>query len=97
MASDATTDVTEMMRKTQDTVASVSAMTPQMEQFWKAQDGILDEVEDYTRAWFDRRHAATRSAVEAVREVSGNGTDPVTCSPVCPRSEGESVPGLVLL
>ena len=78
MASDAKTDVTEMIRRTQDMVANVPAMAPQMEQFWEAQDGILDDVEDCTRAWFDRRHAATRSALAAVREVSGNGTDPAT-------------------
>ncbi|RDC71090.1 hypothetical protein DLJ49_16310 [Rhodovulum sp. 12E13] len=82
MASDAKTDVTEMIRRTQGMVASVPAMTPQMEAFWKAQDGILDDVEDYTRAWFERRHAATRSALEAVREVSGNGSDPATAMTV---------------
>ncbi len=82
MASDAKTDVTEMIRRTQDMVASVPAMTPQMEEFWKAQDGILEDVEDFTRAWFERRHAATRSALEAVREVSGNGKDPATAMTV---------------
>jgi hypothetical protein len=82
MANDTTTDITETIRKMQDMVARVPAMAPQMEHFWRAQDGILDDVEDYTRAWFDRRHAATRSALEAVREVSGNGTDPATAMTV---------------
>ena len=76
MASDTKTDITETIRKMQDMVASVPAMAPQMEQFWNAQDSILDDVEGFTQGWFERRHEATRSALEAIREANGNGTDP---------------------
>ena len=44
-----------------------------MEQFWKAQDAILEETEAFSKAWFERRHEATRQAVEAVRKLNGEG------------------------
>ena len=44
-----------------------------MEQFWKAQDAILEETEAFSKAWFERRHEATRQAVEAVHKLNGEG------------------------
>jgi len=76
VASESKSDVSDMMKKTQEIFATVPAMAPQMEQFWKAQDGILEEVEDFSKAWFERRHEAARSALDAVRKANGNGTDP---------------------
>ena len=76
MASQSKTDVSDMMKRTQQMLGTLPAMTPQMEQFWKTQEGILDDVEDFSRAWFARRHEATRSALETVRQANGDGADP---------------------
>ena len=65
-----------MMKRTQGMLAVSPLMAPQMEQVWKAQEGLLDETEAFTRAWFDRRHEAARSALETVRKINGNGSDP---------------------
>jgi hypothetical protein len=68
-------------RVTQDAAmpAASPMIAPQLEQFWKAQDSILREAERYARAWFERRHAATRSALDVARDATGNGgTGPVS-------------------
>lgn len=76
MASKERTGVTDLMEQARGMLAVNPMITPQMEQFWKAQDGILEEAETYSRAWFERRHEATRSAIDAVRKMNGNGSDP---------------------
>jgi hypothetical protein len=53
-------------------------IAPQMEQFWKAQDCVLEDAEAYSRAWFERRHVAAQSALDALRTAAGNGADPAT-------------------
>lgn len=56
------------------------AMNPmfatQAEQFWKAQDGLWADLEDYSRGWFDRRHEAATTAIDVVHKVNGAGADP---------------------
>ncbi|MEW2915069.1 phasin family protein [Leisingera sp. JC11] len=42
---------------------------PQVEQFWNVQEKILDEAEEFTRHWFERRHEAARTALDAARTV----------------------------
>jgi hypothetical protein len=39
---------------------------PQIACFWRMQDGLLHEAEAFCTSWFERRHEATRSALEAV-------------------------------
>ncbi len=52
-------------------------VAPQVEQFWNAQDRLLNEAEEYSRLWFQRRHEATRTALELARETtSGDKNDP---------------------
>ena len=76
MATESKTLVTDLVEQTRGMLAMNPMIAPQVEQFWKAQDGILEEVEAYSRAWFERRHDATRTALEAVQKSSSNGTDP---------------------
>jgi len=58
-------------------VPGVTAMVaPQFEQFWKVQDAILEDAEAYSKAWFERRHDAAQSAMDALRGATGNGADP---------------------
>ncbi len=55
-----------------------SLVGPQAHQFWEAQERILNEVEEFTRRWFERRHTATRSAIKASEDAIGRrgATDP---------------------
>lgn len=76
MAVDSKTTLANIMDQARSMMAMNPVLAPQMEQFWKAQDEILKEAENFSSAWFQRRHEATQSALEAVREVDGNGADP---------------------
>src|SRR6056297_1525530 len=76
MAKDVKTDVTDLMKQTRSLLALNPMIAPQMEQFWQAQDRLLDKTEAFANHWFERRHDATRTALEAVRTASGDGSDP---------------------
>ncbi len=76
MATDAKTTFAEMMKQTPGMLAVNPMLATRMQQFWKAQDGLLDEAEAFSRAWFARRHEAAKSALETVRKVNGDGGDP---------------------
>ena len=65
-----------LMEHMQGMLALNPVIGPQMEEYWKAQDRILEETEAFSKAWFERRHAAAQSALEAVRKTNGNGADP---------------------
>ena len=76
MATDSKTPLTDFVEQTRGMLATNPMLAPQMEQFWKAQDEVLEEAENFSKAWFERRHEAAKSALEAVRDVNGNGADP---------------------
>lgn len=46
----------------------------QVEQFWNTQAKLLEETEAYTQRWFERRHEATRSALDAARKSTSGDT-----------------------
>ncbi len=73
---DDTTKVGDVMEQARTMFALNPMAGPQMEQFWKAQDGILKETEAFSNAWFQRRHDAAKTALEAVQAANGNGADP---------------------
>ncbi|TMV05612.1 hypothetical protein FGK63_16345 [Ruegeria sediminis] len=64
--------------KSIQTAASMNpVMKPQIAQFWDAQEKMLDEAELYTRHWFERRHEAIRTALDAARAATAvNQSDP---------------------
>ncbi len=68
--------VGDPMEHVQGMLALNPVIGPQMQEFWKAQDGVLKETEAFSKAWFERRHAAAQSALETVRKANGNGADP---------------------
>lgn len=68
--------VGDLMEQMQGMLALNPAIGPRMEEFWKTQDRILEEAEAFSKAWFERRHDAARTALEAVRKANGNGSDP---------------------
>lgn len=54
-----------------------SAMTPvfgpQARHFWEAQESILSEADTFSRHWFERRHTAATTALEAAKTITQNG------------------------
>ncbi|MFA3920821.1 phasin family protein [Ruegeria hyattellae] len=49
----------------------------QIEQFWDAQEKMLGEAEVFAQHWFERRHEAVRTALQAARSASSaNSSDP---------------------
>lgn len=66
-------DLTEMARKTQALFTANGAAGAQFEQFLEMQDSLLEEAETFARHWFERRHAATETAIEALHEAKSNG------------------------
>ncbi|MFW8595063.1 hypothetical protein [Cribrihabitans neustonicus] len=52
-------------------------MKPQAEQFWAAQEKLLDEAELFARHWFERRHEAAQTALAAtLTATTGSGGSP---------------------
>lgn len=74
---DMTAEFADLMKQTQALMAWAPMLTPQMEQFWKAQDDILEEAEAFSKAWYERRHDAARSALKAVRKLNGSDMTPM--------------------
>ncbi len=76
MAKKDKTSLGDLMQQVKGVFAVNPMIAPQQEQFWKAQDRILEESEAFSKAWFARRHEATQSALEAVHRMNGGGGDP---------------------
>ncbi|TYB81332.1 hypothetical protein [Maritimibacter fusiformis] len=52
---------------------------PRAQDYWTAQEQILKELENFTSAWFRRRHDAARSMVEARSRIASDApTDPAS-------------------
>lgn len=49
---------------------------PLMDHIREAQDDVLNEIEAFAQDWFERRHEATRTAFDTVREMHSDGVDP---------------------
>jgi len=69
----------DIMEQAKAMLAFNPMMGPQVEQFWKMQENVLQDAEAFSRGWFERRHEAAQSALDATREVAGNGaTEPTS-------------------
>lgn len=67
----------EALKPLQSTMLFNPVFKPQVEQFWDVQEKLLDEAEEFTRHWFQRRHEAARTALDAARTaVSGDPAGP---------------------
>ncbi|MCC6008795.1 MAG: hypothetical protein JJU40_14110 [Rhodobacteraceae bacterium] len=70
-------DTTDLARQTQALFALNGVSGPQFEQFFKARDQMLRDVESFARHWLERRQEATRSAAEALSQMnSADRSDP---------------------
>lgn len=67
----------DLVKQTQGLMAMNPLLAPQMEQFWHAQEGMLDEGEAFSKAWYARRHEAARSALKLVRKFNGTRSNPM--------------------
>lgn len=76
MAKESTSSLEEVIRQARSMLALNPMMAPQMEQFWKAQDGMLQEAESFSRGWFARRHDEAETALDALQKMNGAGADP---------------------
>jgi hypothetical protein len=76
MANSDDTVLTDLMKQTQAAVSLNPMLKPQIEQFWQAQEQMLQEAQAFTEHWFERRHDATKTALKAVEEVSDGKAGP---------------------
>lgn len=67
-------DLGELARKTQALLVQNGAAGAQIERFRGMQDALLKEAETFARHCFERRHAATETAIEALHAIKSNGT-----------------------
>lgn len=65
--------IADLIKQTQGAVALNPILGPQIEQFWQAQEKMLQEAEAFTKHWFERRHSAAKSALKAVENVTNSG------------------------
>lgn len=70
----ATTPIGDILNRSQKMLGTIPVMGPQAAHFWEAQDNILSDTETFARQWFERRHTATRTALEAAMDISANGS-----------------------
>ena len=68
--------IADLIKQTQVAVALNPVLGPQIEQFWQAQEKMLQEAEAFTKHWFERRHSAAKSPLKAVENVTNGGPDP---------------------
>jgi len=76
MAKSDDTALTDLMKQTQAAVTLNPMVRPQIEQFWQAQEKMLQEAQAFTEHWFERRHDATKTALKAADHVTNGGSDP---------------------
>lgn len=63
----------DLVAQAQSLLAVNPMMAPQVEQFWKAQEKILEDAAAFSQGWFERRHEATTTALDTIGQLSGQG------------------------
>jgi hypothetical protein len=72
-----TTAVTDMIKQAQNTFTTNPMIGERMTHIIEAQQGILNEAEEFSKHWFERRKEAAETAVKAAKDIFGNGaSDP---------------------
>lgn len=71
------TTLVDVFKQMQPPMTGNPAFGAQIEQFWDAQEKMLEETEAFAQHWFKRRHEAVRTALQAARSMSSaNPSDP---------------------
>ena len=60
----------DVFKHMQSSATTNPFLGPQLEQFWDTQEKMLKETEVLAQHWFERRHEAVRTALEAARSAS---------------------------
>ena len=63
-------DMQKIAKTTNSALTAMPTAGAQSTHFWKAQDTFLSEFEEFSSAWFKRRHTATRTAIETSKRLS---------------------------
>lgn len=66
----ATAQFSKFFETIQATLPTNKLMEPQIQQYWDAQEKLLAETQRFTQHWFERRHEAVRSGLEAARAAT---------------------------
>lgn len=70
-------NLSHVMKSMQQAISANPLFSSQAKHFWQAQEQMLDATEAYTRNWFERRHEATRTAMETMRSaLNADGGQP---------------------
>lgn len=76
MAKTSDSSLADLVEQARGMMAVNPMLTPRVEQFWQAQDSLLQEAETFSEAWFQRRHEAAQSARDVAQKMNGDATDP---------------------
>ncbi|MCR9147866.1 MAG: hypothetical protein NXH74_11795 [Rhodobacteraceae bacterium] len=76
MAKTSDSSLADLVEQARGMMAVNPMLTPRVEQFWQAQDSLLQEAETFSEAWFQRRHEAAQSARDIAHKMNGDATDP---------------------
>ena len=84
MAKTSDSSLADLVEQARGMMAVNPMLTPRVEQFWQAQDSLLQEAETFSEARFQRRHEAAqsardiahRSARDIAHRMNGDATDP---------------------
>lgn len=80
--SDAST-ISDMMAQAQTVFAGNPQIGAQMTQLLETQQRFLKEAQEYSEHWFARRQEATKTAMDAAKDISGDGaSDPAAAMAV---------------
>ena len=76
MANSDNTVLADLMKQTQAAATLNPMLTPQIEQFWQAQEQMLQEANTGSSGAMMQQNDATNTALNAVKEVSNGKSDP---------------------
>ena len=71
----AQTDIVDLARRTQSLFKLNGAAAPQLENGVQVQEGIVEEMENFARNWFQRRYEATETTFKTLHEINAKAKD----------------------
>lgn len=78
-----TAAVADMIKQAQNMFSTTPMTGDRLTHMLEAQVSILNEMQEYSQHWFERRKEAAETAVKAAKEISGNGaSDPAAAMTV---------------
>ena len=72
MKDQAQTDLIDLARSAQTFFKLNEGAAPQLERIVQVQEGIVEEVENFARNWFQRRNDASQNAFKTLNDMNGS-------------------------